>query len=317
MTKEERERIYEYFNLIVCAKDSFVVDFLDDYKDYIEMLASSAIEHLEGVKELSEPKKDLTDNGVIHTIELAREFLDSVSDKYGKEFETAIQDGTINLYYLKEKEEIDKKEDYSYFTPRHDDGFRIINEPLEANITDTCILVHEFIHLQNVDTLDPSFEQLYLTEGISRTYELLFYKFLKDNLILKEENNVIVKRFLKRYLRRARQMKILTNVIRMYDEGKADITKLKDNYEEAKDMYVKLSKSLKYFIGESIAIYTYQNILRGIVTPKNIEQMSDNLGAHENFTSLNYVLPKFPNKDEFGESIETLKEEIKDKTMKL
>ena len=317
MTKEERERIYEYFNLIVCAKDSFVVDFLDDYKDYIEMLASNAIEHLEGVKELSEPKKDLTDNGVIHTIELAREFLDSVSDKYGKEFETAIQDGTINLYYLKEKEEIDKKEDYSYFTPRHDDGFRIINEPLEANITDTCILVHEFIHLQNVDTLDPSFEQLYLTEVISRTYELLFYKFLKDNLILKEENNVIVKRFLKRYLRRARQMKILTNVIRMYDEGKADITKLKDNYEEAKDMYVKLSKSLKYFIGESIAIYTYQNILRGIVTPKNIEDMSDNLDKHDDFTSLNFIFPKIPNKEEFGESIETLKDEIQDKTMKL
>ena len=217
----------------------------------------------------------------------------------------------------KEKEEIDKNEDFAYFTPKHNDGFRIVNVPLKVNILDTSVLVHEFIHLQNVDTLDPSFEQLYLTEAVSRTYELLFYKFLKDNYILREENNIIVKRFLKRYLRRAHQIKTLTDVIKIYDETKPDIMSLKDDYEEAREMYVKLSKSLKYFIGESIAIYTYQNILRGIVTPKNVEEMSDNLGKHHDFTSLNFILPKVPNKDEFGESLETLKDEIQDKTMKL
>lgn len=317
MTDEEKERLNEYFNLIVCANNSFVVDFLERYKDTLEMLATSAIEHLEGVEELSGTNKKLTDNGIIHTIELAREFLDSVSDKYGKKFESAVQDGTVNLYYLKEKEEIDKNEDSAYFTPKHNDGFRIVNVPLKVNILDTSVLVHEFIHLQNVDTLDPSFEQLYLTEAVSRTYELLFYKFLKDNYILREENNIIVKRFLKRYLRRAHQIKTLTDVIKIYDETKPDIMSLKDDYEEAREMYVKLSKSLKYFIGESIAIYTYQNILRGIVTPKNVEEMSDNLGKHHDFTSLNFTLPKVPNKDEFGESLETLKDEIQDKTMKL
>ena len=45
--------------------------------------------------------------------------------------------------------------------------------------------------------------------------------------------------------------------------------------------------------------------------------MSDNLGKHHDFTSLNFILPKVPNKDEFGESLETLKDEIQDKTMKL
>lgn len=45
--------------------------------------------------------------------------------------------------------------------------------------------------------------------------------------------------------------------------------------------------------------------------------MSDNLDKHDDFISLNIILPKVPNKDEFGESLETLKEEIQDKTMKL
>lgn len=317
MTDEEKARLNDYYNLIVCAKDSFVVDFLERYKDILEMLATSAIEHLEGTEELSGPNKKLTDNGIIDTIELVREFLDSVSDKYGKEFDSAVQDGTVNLYYLKEKEEIDESKDFAYFTPKYDDGFRIVNVPLKANILDTCVLVHEFIHLQNVDTLDPSLEQLYLTEAVSRTYELLFYKFLKDNYILREENNAIVKRFLKRYLRRAHQIKTLTDVIKMYDETKPDIMSLKDDYEEARETYLNLSETIKYFIGESIAIYTYQNLLRGIVTPKNIEDMSDNLDKHDDFISLNIILPKVPNKDEFGESLETLKEEIQDKTMKL
>lgn len=68
--------------------------------------------------ELSEPKRKLTDNGIVDTLELTREFLDSVSDTYGEKFEGAIKDGTINLYYLKDGEETKEDEKGPIFNPK-------------------------------------------------------------------------------------------------------------------------------------------------------------------------------------------------------
>lgn len=316
MTDKERETMYRYANMLFYTQDAPSICILEEYGKYLDSLADIAIEQLKDMPELSESERQLTDNGIVDTVELTREFLDSISDTYGEKFEEAIKDGTIDLYYLNDGETTKEDDNGPIFNPRQKDKHEELSVPLESTIMDPCILVHEFLHLQTWNTQDKSLDQIYLTEGISRTYELLFYKFLKDNYILEGERDEIPKAFLKRYLRNAKILKSLTKLAFNFKLESINLNNLRTDKDIAIKDYLKVKSIIQYFLGESFAIYTYQNVQRGIVEPRDLEAMSKSLPNNDNFESLNYTLPKLPSTEEFSESIETLKSELVSKTMK-
>ena len=45
--------------------------------------------------------------------------------------------------------------------------------------------------------------------------------------------------------------------------------------------------------------------------------MSNSLNKHGDFTSINYILPKIPNEEEFTKALMAVKNEVRSKTMKI
>ena len=125
-----------------------------------------------------------------------------------------------------------------------------------------------------------------------------------------------IKIFLKRYLRNAIRLKSLTKLAFNFKIESISLNNLRTDKDTAINDYLKVKSIIQYFLGESFAIYTYQNIQRGIVESRDLEAMSKSLPNNDHFESLNYVLPKLPSTEEFSESIETLKSELVSKTMK-
>ena len=112
-------------------------------------------------------------------------------------------------------------------------------------------------------------------------------------------------------------MKEITDVIKRFDSTKIKATEFKEKSKYARRIYHAIETRFKYFIGEELALYTYYNVERGIVTPKNIEDMSKSLNKHGYFTSINYILSKIPNEEELAKALMAVKSEVRSKTMKI
>lgn len=303
-----------YYNLKVFAHDSILLQMLEDHLNYLDMLIKATMEGLDHSKELV-PNGSYTKNSIKGTIELTREFLDSVSDEYGNNFKKFLNDGTINLYYLEDEESVEEYVEYA-FHDSNDNGHKNINIPLEGTTLDSFILIHEFIHSQNSNEKYESLDRALLSEGVSRMYELLLYRYMKDNLILKDDANEFLKYYLRRFYYSAAALKEIIDVIKRFDSTKINASEFKEKPKYTRRIFHEIETRFKYFIGEALALYTYYNVQRGIVTPKNIEDMSNSLNKHAYFTSINYILPKIPNEEEFAKALIVVKSEVRSKTMK-
>ena len=304
-----------YYNLKIFAHNSILLEMVENHTDYLDMLIKVTMEGLNHSKELV-PTEDYTESSIKDTIELTREFLDSVSDNYGNNFEKFLNDGTVNLYYLEDEESVEENGEDAYYNP-DDKGHKNINMPLEGTTLDSFILTHEFIHSQNSSEEDESLDRAFLSEGVSRLYELLLYRYMEDNLILRDDANEFLKYYLRRFYHSAAALKEITDVIKRFDSTKININEFKERPKYARKIYHAIETRFKYFIGEALALYTYYNVERGIVTPKNIEDMSNSLNKHNYFTSINYILPKIPNEEEFAKALMAVKSEVRNKTMKI
>ncbi len=304
-----------YYNLKIFAHDSILLEMVEDHVDYLDMLIKATMEGLDHSKELV-PEGSYTKSNIKDTIELTKEFLDSVSNNYGNNFKKFLNDGTVNLYYLEDEESVEENGEYAYYDP-DDKGHKNINMPLEGTTLDSFILTHEFIHSQNSSEEDESLDRAFLSEGVSRMYELLLYRYMEDNLILRDDANEFLKYYLRRLYNSAAALKEITDVIKRFDSTKININEFKEKPKYARRIYHAIETRFKYFIGEALALYTYYNVERGIVTPKNIEDMSNSLNKHGNFTSINYILPKIPNEEEFTKALMAVKNEVRSKTMKI
>lgn len=303
-----------YYNLKIFASDSTLLQILEDHTGYLDMLIKVIMGVLDNSKELI-PTKDYTKSSIKDTIELTHEFLNSVSDNYGKTFKKFLNDGTVNLYYLEDEKSIEENGEYAYYD-QDNNGHEDINMPLEGTTIDSFILIHEFIHSQNSSEVK-SLDRALLSEGVSRIYELLFYRYMEDNLILRDDANEFLKYYLRRLYNSASAMKEVIDVIKNFDSTKINVSDFKEKPKYAKKLFYAIKTRFKYFIGEALALYTYYNVERGIVTPENIENMSNSLNKHEYFTSLNYILPKIPNEEEFTKALVAVKSEVRSQTMKI
>ena len=304
-----------YYNLKIFAHDSILLEMVEEHMDYLDMLIKVTMEGLDYSKELV-PEGSYTKSSIKDTIELTKEFLDSVSDNYGNNFEKFLNDGTVNLYYLEDEESVEENGENAYYDP-DDKGHENINRPHEGTTFDSFILIHEFIHSQNSSEEDESLDRALLSEGVSRMYELLFYRFMEDNFILRDDANEFLKYYLRRLYHSAAALKEITDVIKRFDSTKIKATEFKEKSKYARRIYHAIETRFKYFIGEELALYTYYNVERGIVTPKNIEDMSKSLNKHGYFTSINYILSKIPNEEELAKALMAVKSEVRSKTMKI
>lgn len=313
---ESKKKLTEegYYNLKIFAHDSILLQVIEDHADYLDMLIKVIMEGLGNSKELVQ-KREYATSSIKDTIELTHEFLDSVSNNYGNNFKKFLNDGTINLYYLEDEKSIEESGEYAYYD-QDNNGHEDINMPLEGTTIDSFILIHEFIHSQN-SSEDESLDRALLSEGVSRIYELLFYRYMEDNLILRDDANEFLKYYLRRLYNSAIAMKEVIDVIKNFDSTKINVSDFKEKPKYAEKLFYAIKTRFKYFIGEALALYTYYNVERGIVTPKNIENMSNSLNKHEYFTSLNYILPKIPNEEEFTKALVAVKSEVRSETMKI
>lgn len=125
-------------------------------------------------------KFDYENMNISDTIKLVRDFLGNIDEKYLDIFDKSLNDGTFELF-LSEDEFIERPDaPITYPKPE-----AIIFIPVQNNITDGSIIVHEFFHYLN-DNDNLGVNRHIFTEMISIYFELRFCQYLVTKGINKD-----------------------------------------------------------------------------------------------------------------------------------
>ncbi len=181
MTEEQYQKLNRYLNDCFQAlevNDSF---FLRNLK-YICYISDCFIEKVGPLQ--------LEDQSIQNHLSfqdvylLAREMIEYINPSYLKQFDTILNDGTLDFGY--EHEYYD-----SYYTFNSDIEQSEININREFHYGDVPALIHEFFHLLNGNVKDKSIYRYLFTEFISIYFEIQTISYLMDiKQIPKEEINV-------------------------------------------------------------------------------------------------------------------------------
>lgn len=117
------------------------------------------------------------------SINLVRDFLSSVDKKYVDIFDKTLNDGVFELFLIEDDLVERPKEPVTYPKPEAS-----IYIPVQNNITDGSIIVHEFFHYLN-DNNNIGLNRYIFTEMISIYFELRYCKYLVDKRISKDALN--------------------------------------------------------------------------------------------------------------------------------
>jgi len=138
-------------------------------------LAQIAIDYIEGVAEIL-PEETLKQKYEImdieKTLELVREFLESIDKNYLNIFKKCLSDGTFDLFLP--EDDLIERPGYPITFPKPKAN---INVPICNNIKDGAVIIHEFFHFLNDDNKYHITTELF-TEMISIYFELRYVIFL-------------------------------------------------------------------------------------------------------------------------------------------
>lgn len=109
---------------------------------------------------------------IYKTIDLVREFLSSIDDKYVHKFDKSMSNGTIDIFNNKD---VDLNRFDEPYCIEYMDNISV-NLPINNSINDGGVIVHEFFHLTNSDYENGTRD--IVTEIISCYMELRYYQFL-------------------------------------------------------------------------------------------------------------------------------------------
>lgn len=151
-------------NELVCPE---VLDLFSILNKIAKSYLNATVHFFEDEKEIHYPHMDIKES-----INLVREFLGSIDQKYLVIFNKSLNDGTFELF-LPEDDLVERPE-YPVTFPKPDVS---INIPVQYNYDDGVSLVHEFFHFIN-DTEDLIGVRDIFTEMISIYYEIRYCQFL-------------------------------------------------------------------------------------------------------------------------------------------
>lgn len=115
---------------------------------------------------------DYENMDVRDTIKLVRDFLDGIDKKYLSIFDEALNNGVFELFLL--EDDLIERPDEPITYPKPE---AVIYVPIQHNITDGSIIVHEFFHYLN-DSDDVGVNRYIFTEMISIYFELRYCQYL-------------------------------------------------------------------------------------------------------------------------------------------
>lgn len=174
MTKREITQINkEALDELLQENDLVCSEILNLFSFFTEI----SVDYLNSIDDLLfnyEPEFEYEKVDICDTITLVREFLGNIDDKYLEKFDKALNDGTFELF-LPDDDWVERPlEPITIDKPE-----AIIYVPINYNITDGTIIIHEFFHYLNDQEKQITIRDIF-TEMISIYYELRFSQFL-DN----------------------------------------------------------------------------------------------------------------------------------------
>lgn len=295
-------------NILIYHNESEILKLLLNNIDYFKTISESIIKECRPYhNEITLKRNKVNYISYEETIKITKDFLKSIDSYYPHSLEKLIEDGTINLYDKDDEDSIKKYGDGAYYGRTK--GKHNINIPMEHNIEDMYALVHEFIHYTNCLN-GCSIDGFMLTEYISITFEMLLYDYLKEHNLYKEDRIAPV---VLRLLSIESKSESILKTIEEYNNERNrsfNLINLKENNRKSDKDFEDLSKKIIYLIGETLAIYTYHNYKKGIVSIEEIDELNMRVNNNENLDSLNLIMKDIPNSNEIESSIKYFKDEV-------
>lgn len=253
------------------------------------------------------------------SIKLVRDFLGSIDKKYLDIFDKSLNDGTFELF-LPEDDFIERP-DIPITYPKPE---AIIYIPVQNDITDGSVIVHEFFHYLN-DSDNLGVNRHIFTEMISIYFELRFCQYLVTKGISKDAFNKETCKRLENVLIASDVLCFTSSVLDIYyNAGEINkkninfLNKFREIYEENKkglinfyhdsDFYEEMSEfesDISYVIGSLIA---FNALNEPDVSDIKMKYINDNI----NQMNMIDVFKTFEtNLDEYPKWIDVCKENLK------
>lgn len=265
-----------------------------NYNRYIDYLRNNR-EFLEKLIKLSKMKELVSEDeyakdyySVLDSISIAKDFLNSISPIYAREFEEAIRNGSIET-----ANEYENFEGYSYLETATDNKFNVHIE-LEYTIEDVFTFVHEYFHMSNEKFNDNEDRYLY-TELISILGEFLLFEYLKNNNISPEDaKNAIKRRLNTAYFDGSR----LSAMYDIYDNVIANINKLHEksvtlSEEELEESINKATGQVRnvtrYFIGTMLSLLKYSDYCVGVFDKDDFIYLNELVSRRNDTESISHT----------------------------
>lgn len=269
----------------------------------VEFLDILSYEFLDCVSLFDEEELEYQDHySYPDTIELVKNFLDTIDSSYSKKFDELLNDGTINIYHIDDEDAVDiygedafcVENDISlYDEDGMIEGFdknREINIPLQHTLDDAYSLVHEFIHYTNIPKgIYYTDDRDILTETSSFVFECLFHKYLIDNGYSRDEANINLKMRINSTLDLSEDVSGICGTI-LYIRNNPKVIRDVEPYKNEDTLeYKDIIDIIDYFIAGVFSLIAYKNYLDGKIDIDNIKDFNKALDVNNNLESLIFL----------------------------
>ncbi len=277
-----------YSQLIYEYDEETMMDFLRDNLEELEEISQVAFDKVSEI-EMKEPKYSeyytLEDS-----LEIAREFLETIDPKHKKQFDKLLADGTIDIVSEPEKDDepVVNYKDY-------EGGIRQdVHIPLQHNLDDVYSLVHEYFHTTNLDN-NYTLDRYLLTEAVSIFYEFLLYDYLSTKNVNPDDNKASI------YYRLDSLLDDTYDFNYIIGELKPIFKNINFNYkeqpkEELENVFEDLCSDMRYILSTTLAMIKYYEYKQGIISVEQMERFNEHLKETDDLDSLNFITY---NDDEF------------------
>ena len=330
MTKEEYKKLNSYYNDL-CLGLSVDDDFFLNNIHSFGSLSTEILMIFENVNLKDEKQDDCFT--FLEVYDKAREVLKDIDSKYLEDYDTIVDDGTLNANYeISDIPYLQRRTNNSIYYPKTNS----IEINSSFNYDMIAILIHEYFHKTNFSNNKARY---LLTEFISIYFELYTYEYFKKQGI--DSNNFELQNRLKELEKNADFLSSNTYFVYYFEnfgnldensyKNMEDITITKEQYEEClcddlikfekleKDYYEKYktryenfsiylancyNDDYRYFICTILAYYALYNISKDNVLRLNEALIKDkNITIDEAFKILNINLNKKDFDIELGKAL--------------
>ena len=252
----------------------------------------------------------------LDTIEIVKEFLESINPSYKEKFEEMVNNGVIRI-----REENEEEGNYLDWLIDEEGNTKLdIKIQMDNTLEDSFALTHEFFHTTNIE-YENGLNRYLLSEAISYTYELLLYDFLKNKNVSRLDNVLTIINNVNHKIERcdylSKELEVLEKAINSFDKlNEYDISDEEESDEDYFNDVDELEKNIiddiKYVVAGLISILLFYNYKIGNISLENIDSLNKGIINGDNLESLRHVFLNIPNLDDIKLSCDFLNNDLFD-----